>query len=70
MRYALGLLLVQLVVVQLARAQSASQLDEVARAASVMVDGDVCQRIVTDRALKNLLKVDNAIHSWHRTTTM
>lgn len=30
----------------------ARQLDEIARVATVMVDGDVCRRIVTERALK------------------
>lgn len=33
-------------------------LDEIARVASVMVDGDVCQRIVTDRALRFLAHED------------
>ena len=36
----------------------AAQLDEVARVASVMVDGDVCERIVTKRARERLLNVD------------
>jgi hypothetical protein len=35
-----------------------AQLDEVARVGSVMVDGDVCQRIVTERALTYMFKVD------------
>jgi hypothetical protein len=34
------------------------QLDDVARIASVMVDGDVCQRIVTPRALEYMFKND------------
>ena len=34
------------------------QLDEVARVASAMVDGDVCRRIVTPRALASIAKVD------------
>ncbi len=34
------------------------QLDDVARVASVMVDGDVCERIMTPRALQSLLKED------------
>lgn len=34
------------------------QLDEIARVASVMVDGDVCQRIVTPRALGFMSKKD------------
>src|SRR5215467_13864130 len=34
------------------------QLDEVGRVASVMVDGDVCRRIVTPRALASIAKVD------------
>lgn len=33
-------------------------LDEVARAASIMVDGDACQRIMTQRALSYLFAVD------------
>ena len=36
----------------------AAQLDEIARVGSVMVDGDVCQRIVTERALTYMFKVD------------
>jgi hypothetical protein len=36
----------------------ATQLDEVARIASVMVDGDVCERIVTARAMQHLLRTD------------
>lgn len=34
------------------------QLDEIARIATVMVDGDVCQRIVTPRALDYMFKQD------------
>ena len=34
------------------------QLDDVARIASVMVDGDVCRRIVTARALDAMVKVN------------
>lgn len=34
------------------------QLDDVARIASVMVDGDVCKRIVTPRALEAIDKVN------------
>lgn len=41
-----------------AAAQTARQLDEVARIASVMVDGDLAKRIVTERAMKYLLKQD------------
>ena len=33
-------------------------LDEIGRIASVMVDGDVCERIVTPRALGKMLKED------------
>jgi hypothetical protein len=36
----------------------AKELDEVARIASVMVDGDACQRIVTPRALEYMFKND------------
>lgn len=49
-------------IAMLARAQSQAdvehQLDEVARVASVMVDGDACRRIVTPRALASIAKVD------------
>jgi hypothetical protein len=34
------------------------QLDEVARIASVMVDGDVCERIMTERARERLIRKD------------
>lgn len=34
------------------------QLREVARTASIMVDGDLCQRIVTARAMRFILKKD------------
>jgi hypothetical protein len=34
------------------------ELDEVARAATVMVDGDACQRIVTPRAIDYMFKKD------------
>jgi hypothetical protein len=33
-------------------------LDEIARVATIMVDGDVCQRIVTARALESIFRVD------------
>jgi hypothetical protein len=36
----------------------AAQLDELGRIASVMVDGDVCERILTARARGKLLNVD------------
>ena len=36
----------------------AAQLDEVARIASVIVDGDVCERILTTRARERFLNVD------------
>jgi len=35
-----------------------AQLDDVARVGSVMVDGDLCRRIVTPRALKYMFMVD------------
>lgn len=47
-----------LAVASLATGQTAEELDRVARAASVMVDGDVCQRIVTERAMGYLVKED------------
>lgn len=47
-------------VVPLAAAEPdmARELDDVARIATVMVDGDVCQRIVTPRALEYMFKND------------
>ena len=36
----------------------ARELDEIARTATVMVDGDVCQRIMTKRALERMFAVD------------
>jgi hypothetical protein len=36
------------------------ELDDAARVASVMVDGDVCQRIVTPRAMEFMLRTDAA----------
>ena len=36
----------------------ARELDEIARIASGMVDGDVCRRIVTPRALERMTRVD------------
>jgi hypothetical protein len=35
-----------------------AQLDDVARVGSVMIDGDLCRRIVTQRALKYMFMVD------------
>ena len=54
------LVLTAVLLVPLAAAERdmARELDEVARAATVMVDGDVCQRIVTPRALDYMFKVD------------
>jgi hypothetical protein len=51
-------LLLALALTALADAQTARRLDEVARIASVMVDGDLARRIVTERAMKYLLKED------------
>lgn len=39
-------------------AQTERDLNEIARVATVMVDGDVCERIVTPRALAHLLQKD------------
>jgi len=54
------LLLTAVLLVPLAAAERdmARGLDEVARVASAMVDGDVCQRIVTPRALEYMFKID------------
>lgn len=38
--------------------QMARELDEVARVAGIMVDGDVCERIVTVRSREKMTKVD------------
>jgi hypothetical protein len=38
--------------------ERARQLDEVARVGTVMVDGDICQKIVTPRALRYMFSVD------------
>ncbi len=38
--------------------EMAAQLNEVARVGSIMVDGDVCQRIVTERAMKYMFTED------------
>lgn len=40
------------------RARVRSDLDEIARVATAMVDGDVCQRIVTKRALEYMNRAD------------
>ena len=40
------------------RESMSRELEEVARVATVMVDGDVCQRIMTERALKKLFVID------------
>jgi len=50
--------LVLLVPLAGAERDMARELDEVARIATVMVDGDVCQRIVTPRALDYMFKQD------------
>lgn len=39
-------------------AQLESDLDQIARVATVMVDGDVCQRILTPRASRYILRTD------------
>ena len=39
-------------------AEIARELDQIARVGSVMVDGDVCERILTSRAAESLLKED------------
>ncbi len=41
-----------------AREQRAKDLDEVARIATTMVDGDVCQQIMTKRSLERMFAVD------------
>ena len=58
MRLAVLVLLLSAVAAAAESGKVAAQLDEVARIASVLVDGDVCERILTDRARGYLLKVD------------
>jgi len=55
-----ALLVTAAFIVPLAAAEKdmARALDEVARTATVMVDGDACQRIVTPRALDYMFKKD------------
>lgn len=57
MRFVL-LLLLALAAVMAAEDRFTQQLDETARVASVMVDGDVCRGIVTARAMEYLLRTD------------
>lgn len=45
-------------------APAAAQLESIARTATVMVDGDVCQRIVTPRAARYLLKTLTGDPGW------
>ena len=52
------LIVVSLVPLGAAQSDMTRELDEVARAATVMVDGDACQRIVTARALDYMFKKD------------
>jgi hypothetical protein len=40
------------------KAEMTRQLEEIARVATIMVDGDVCRRITTKRALEFMVKVD------------
>ena len=58
MKTTLFLLLLSAVAAAAEPGNVGAQLDEVARVASVLVDGDVCERILTDRARSYLLKVD------------
>jgi hypothetical protein len=55
---ALLLTVLSLVPLGAAERDMTRELDEVARAATVMVDGDACQRIVTPRALDYMFKKD------------
>lgn len=40
------------------KAQLEHDLDQIAKVATIMVDGDVCQRILTPRALQHILQKD------------
>jgi len=55
---ALLLTVLSLVPLDAAEKDMTRELDEVARASTVMVDGDLCQRIVTPRALDYMFKKD------------
>ena len=55
---ALLLTVLSLVPLGAAEKDMTRELDEVARASTVMVDGDLCQRIVTPRALDYMFKKD------------
>ena len=55
-RLTLAFALVLSVLAQPSPAQREVELDAIARTASVMVDGDVCQRILTPRALEFMLR--------------
>jgi hypothetical protein len=50
--------MISLVLLAAEEPDMARELDEVARVATVMVDGDACQRIVTPRALDYMFKKD------------
>jgi len=54
------LIVASLVPLAAAESDMVRELDEVARAATVMVDGDACQRIVTPRALDYMFKKDRS----------
>jgi hypothetical protein len=56
MRAVLALMLMAVAASARDRATVAHDLDSIAKTASVMVDGDVCQRIVTPRALEYILR--------------
>jgi hypothetical protein len=56
---ALLLTVLSLVPLGAAEKDMTRELDEVARASTVMVDGDLCQRIVTPRALDYMFKKDS-----------
>jgi len=63
-RYWLSSVIVAFNLFSIAHAQSHTpeqmtrELEEVARVATVMVDGDACQRIMTERALKKMFVID------------
>src|SRR5262245_30370799 len=63
-RYSLFSAIVVFILYTIGNAQSQTresmtrELEEVARVATVMVDGDVCQRIMTERALKKMFIID------------
>lgn len=58
MKVVLALLALALPLCARDKAQLEHDLDQIARVATVMVDGDICQQILTPRALQHILQKD------------